>query len=269
MHSSPLPDNSETASGDAWLHLRRHTPAWIALGRTGGSITTRELLSFSLGHALARDAVYTPFEPERIAEALAGHFTEILHLESKAADRRTILARPDLGRMLSERSIAAVGETKPVDLAIMVSDGLSALAAHVQVAPLLKQLVPRLRTEGVTISPLCLVRFGRVALQDELGALLKAKLILTLIGERPGIGTPDSLGAYFVNGPKRGNTDAQRNCVSNIRTDGLRPEAAALKLTGLLTRSLRQGFSGALFKDSDSDAKKELPCRPAAPQELQ
>lgn len=251
MPSSPLPQGPESETADGWTALRQHTPAWIALGRTGGSLRTREVLSFSLGHALARDAVHAPFEPERLALEVQDLFSEILHLESKAGDRRTYLARPDLGRALCEHSVTAAQSTRPSDLLIMVSDGLSALAAHAHAPRLLRHLVPALRDAGLSIAPLCLVRYARVALQDQLGSLAGANLVLTLIGERPGIGTPDSLGAYFVYGPKPGNTDAQRNCVSNIRAEGLPPEVAAIKLASLLKRAASERLSGALLKDDD------------------
>ena len=252
MPSSAHPDNLESASQDGWASLRTHTPAWIALGRTGGSLRTRAVLSFSLGHALARDAVHASFDSERLAKDLADLFPEILQLESRAGDRLTFLTRPDLGRALSERSVAALAGSKPADLAIVVSDGLSALAANTQAPELLRHLVPALKADGLSIAPLYLVRFARVALQDPLGVLVGATVVLTLIGERPGIGTPDSLGAYFVYGPKSGNTDAQRNCVSNIRAAGLPPKEAAVKLTELLRRAVRGRISGTLLKDSET-----------------
>lgn len=242
----------ESTPPDAWVHLRRHTAARIALGRTGGSLPTSEQLAFALDHALARDAVHAPFDAAALATELDALHPGALALESAAPDRATYLQRPDLGRRLSADSatrLAALAPAAPPDLVILVSDGLSALAAQRQAAPLLRDLLPRLRASGLTLAPLCVVRHARVALMDEAGSLLRARLALMLLGERPGLGTPDSLGAYFVFSPAPGRTNADRNCVSNVRPAGLPPALAAEKLHALLTAAATLEMSGVALKE--------------------
>lgn len=236
---------------DPWEHLRRFTAARIALGRAGGSLPTAPLLDFRLSHARAKDAVLAPFDPAELAARLDFADLPVHLLESRAADRATYLRRPDLGRSLApeSRELLATGSGSTPDLVIVVSDGLSSLAAMEQTAPVLAALLPLLERDGWQLAPLCIVRHGRVAIQDEIGGVLGAKLSLMLLGERPGLGSPDSLGAYFTHGPKPGLTDASRNCVSNIRPEGLPPAAAARKLHLLLTASRRLGLSGVALKD--------------------
>ena len=170
---------------------------------------------------------------------------------------------PDLGRRLSSASSSQLltlnSQHHDHDLVVIVSDGLSALAASLQAPPLLAALLPRLRAAGLTLAPLCLVRHARVALQDELGSLLRARLSLMLLGERPGLGTPDSLGAYFTFAPRPGRTDADRNCLSNIRPAGLTPAAAAEKLAALISTALRLGLTGTALKDESPLAPVALP----------
>jgi len=240
-------------SQDPWSNLRQHTPARIALGRAGGSLPTRELLDFSLAHALARDAVHEAFEPHRLKEALAPIDLPVYYLESAAGDRATYLRRPDLGRRLSEKARDALGKARAdgpgFDLVVVLSDGLSALAAHRQIPLVLKRLLPMLVREGVRVAPLSIVPLARVAIEDEVGEVMGARAALILLGERPGLGSPDSLGAYLVFGPRVGNTDARRNCVSNIRPEGLAPEAAAETIAYLVVQSLRRQISGVGLKD--------------------
>ena len=239
---------------DPWAQLRRHTAARIALGRTGGSLPTSALLAFAHDHALARDAVHAPFDSAALSTTLQPlHPAPILQLTSAAPDRATYLQRPDLGRRLSSTSVLQLStlnlQLHDHDVVVIVSDGLSALAATSQTPPLLAALLPRLRAAGLTLAPLCIVRHARVALQDELGSLLHARLALMLIGERPGLGTPDSLGAYFTFDPHPSRTDADRNCISNIRPAGLPPAAAAEKLATLITTALRLQLTGTRLKD--------------------
>jgi ethanolamine ammonia-lyase small subunit len=238
---------------DPWNKLRSATPARIALGRAGGSLPTQEWLAFKSAHAAAREAVHHAFEAERLADELAGLDLETVVVQSAAGDRATFLQRPDLGRRLDDASRFKLQELPPADatpdLAIIVSDGLSAIAVHRHVPPLLAALVPRLAADQWRIAPVVIACFGRVALQDEIGRLLGAQLALTLIGERPGLGSPDSLGAYLVHRPKPGNTDADRNCVSNIRRDGLPCDAAAETLHYLLSEARRCRISGVQLKD--------------------
>jgi len=244
---------------DPWEHLRGFTNARIALGRAGGSLPTRPLLDFRLSHARAKDAVLAEFEPEKLAALLAPLGQEVMLLDSQAPDRATYLRRPDLGRCLAMESRRFLKQGAP-DLAIVLSDGLSTLAVMEQALPLLTALLPLLN--GWSLAPLCIVRHGRVAVQDEIGGRLGAKISLMLLGERPGLGSPDSLGAYFTFGPQVGKTDADRNCVSNIRREGLPPALAARKLHALLATSLRLGLSGIALKD-DTPLLDDFPLAPA------
>jgi ethanolamine ammonia-lyase small subunit len=244
------------ATNDPWSRLRDATPARIALGRAGGSLPTREWLSFKSAHAAARDAVHNHFDAEGLVTKLTGLDVEVLVVDSRAGDRLTFLQRPDLGRRLDDRSRYVLQELSPAqgspDLAIIVSDGLSALAVERHALPLLENLLPRLSADGWKFSPIVIARFGRVALQDEIGHALGAQLALTLIGERPGLGSADSLGAYLVYAPHTGNTDANRNCVSNIRAEGLPCDAAADTIHYLLTEARRRRLSGVQLKDQRS-----------------
>ena len=242
---------------DPWATLARHTSARIALGRAGGSVRTGSLLDFRLSHARARDAVQRDFGTGPLCAALGRAGLETVLVETAAADRRTFLVRPDLGRRLESGCRASLAVQRQTwgrrDLAIVVSDGLSALAAERQTGPLLSSLVPLLRSAGWTLYPVFVAPFGRVKLQDELGELLGARHTLMLLGERPGLGSPDSLGAYFTHRPCAECTDADRNCVSNIRPEGFQPKAAAHKLAQLLLESARRGISGVALKDTGDE----------------
>ena len=244
---------------DPWSGLRRHTAARIALGRAGGSLPTAEVLDFAMAHAQARDAVHSELNLDELEAALRPLGLPLIRLQTQAADRTTYLQRPDLGRRLDEPSHATLTAPKDSpDVALIVSDGLSALAAQRQAPALLEALLPKLRASRLTLAPIAVVRHGRVAVEDEVGAALSAKAAVILIGERPGLGTPDSLGAYLVFGPRVGRTDAERNCVSNIRPQGLPPAAAAETLHYLITESLRRQISGVALKD-------DRPLLPPAP----
>ncbi|WP_367874927.1 ethanolamine ammonia-lyase subunit EutC [Luteolibacter sp. Populi] len=230
--------------------LRQWTDARVALGRAGGSVPCRSLLDFRLSHARARDAVHRDFDPAALAVELEASGLPLLLAPSRATDRASYLQRPDLGRCLSEgarEALATAVVPEGYDLVIILSDGLSADAAHVQGPPLLQALLPLL--EGWRLAPLVIAPFARVALQDEIGAVLGARAALILLGERPGLGSPDSLGAYLIHGPHPACTDADRNCVSNIRPAGLPPGAAALRIAWLLHEARRLGFSGVDLKD--------------------
>lgn len=238
---------------DPWQALRRVTEARIALGRSGGSLPTHAQLEFRLAHARARDAVLSPFQPEELATRLQLLGERALVVESAAGDRAEYLQRPDLGRRLAAPSRALLGEEAarllPADLVIVVSDGLSTLAANTQAEPLLAALLPLLRASGWKLAPIVVARHARVALQDEIGEIFRAQVALMLLGERPGLGSADSLGAYFTHTPAPGKTDADRNCVSNIRPGGLSSAEAAHKLQHLLEASRRLGLSGVALKD--------------------
>ena len=240
--------------------LRALTPARVGLGRTGVSQQTRDLLQFQCAHAQARDAVHARLEAVALAAnlgAIAG--SQVLRLHSAAADRTAYLQRPDLGRRLDDNSRACLAgfanlNIGPWDLVVVVADGLSALAVERHVPPLLNEWVPNLATGRV--APVCLVEQGRVAIADEIGAALGARLAVILIGERPGLSSPDSLGAYITWQPQPGRTDAERNCISNIRTDGLSYRQAALQLNFYLTEARRCRLTGVALKQNSQLLKE-------------
>lgn len=238
---------------DPWEGLRRFTAARIALGRAGGSVPTNEMLRFQMHHARAIDAVYADFDVTSVMGALEQDGRHVLAVSTRATDRLVFLQRPDYGRRLDdesrERLTAYANGTPSPDVIIAVVDGLSGPAVNRHAVPVIQRLVPTLTAERITVGPIVLVRQGRVALQDEIGAALGARVVVSLIGERPGLGTPDSLGAYLVYDPRPGATDANRNCVSNIRPEGLPYEAAAGALHWLITESLRRKISGVQLKD--------------------
>ncbi|MBA4177962.1 MAG: ethanolamine ammonia-lyase [Leptothrix sp. (in: Bacteria)] len=258
---------------DPWAPLRRHTAARIALGRAGVSLPTTEWQRFALAHALARDAVHEPFDSARLAAEMQRDGFDSVTLASAAADRATYLRRPDLGRRLSARSaalLAALATAPQIDgpaLAVVVGDGLSARAVHGHALPLLRELRPLLEAQGQPPHPVLLVHQCRVALGDEAGGLLRAAAVLVLIGERPGLSSPDSLGAYLSWAPRPGLADAQRNCVSNIRPAGLPCAEAARKIAWLLGAARRLGATGVALKDeSDKDGEAALPGAGLSPQ---
>lgn len=237
-----------------WLELRRLTPARIALGRTGTSLPTRAQLDFQFAHAQARDAVHLPFDHAGLSAQLRERGRDSLLLHSAATDRNSYLQRPDLGRKLSDTSAQALREhaqANPggVDVAIVVADGLSALAVHRHTLPFLTRLEEQMSTDGWSLAPVVLVEQGRVAIGDEIGQLLGAKMVVMLIGERPGLSSPDSLGVYFTYNPKIGLTDAYRNCISNVRLEGLSYGMAAHRLLYLMREACRRQLSGVNLKD--------------------
>jgi ethanolamine ammonia-lyase small subunit len=251
-----------------WLELRRLTPARIALGRTGTSIPTRAQLDFQYAHAQARDAVHLPFDHAALSSQLAERGRESLLLHSAATDRNTYLQRPDLGRKLSDASSQtlrdyAAAHPGGVDLVIVVADGLSALAVHRHTLPFLTRFEEQMADDW-TIAPVILVEQGRVAVADEIGELLGAKMTVILIGERPGLSSPDSLGLYFTYNPKVGLTDAWRNCISNVRLEGLSYGMAAHRLLYLMREACRRQLSGVNLKDEaqiqtlESDAGTDM-----------
>jgi len=226
--------------------LRDFTPARVDLGRTGHSVPTRELLEFQLAHAKARDAVHHPLDVHSLALELE---RESITVATAARDRTTYLRRPDLGRQLNEDSRSRLAKLKSdFDAVFIIADGLSALAVHRHAVPLLNVVLPRLETWR--IAPIVVVEQGRVAIGDEIGEILGAKLAVVLIGERPGLSSPDSLGIYMTWQPRAGRTEAERNCISNIRSDGLSYELAAHKLLYLMNESRRLKLSGVQLKES-------------------
>jgi ethanolamine ammonia-lyase small subunit len=226
------------------VRLRRWTQARVALGRAGQALPTAALLDFELAHARARDAVQTELALDHLGEATK---REVIAVRSRAADRETYLQRPDLGRLLDEAEQARLGGG-PSDAVLIVADGLSATAVHAHAIPLVRALLGRLT--GWRLAPLVLARHARVALGDEIGAALAADLAVILIGERPGLSAPDSLGAYLTWQPRRGKRDSERNCVSNIRPPhGLGYDAAADRIVWLMTQARARRLSGVDLKD--------------------
>ncbi|MDH0646812.1 ethanolamine ammonia-lyase subunit EutC [Pseudomonas sp. GD03858] len=244
---TPTPENP-------WLALRNLTPARIALGRSGISLPTGAQLDFQFAHAQARDAVHLPFDHAGLRQQLSDRGRDSLLLHSAASDRHQYLQRPDLGRRLHEDSAQRLREhaqANPggVDLAIVVADGLSALAVHRHTLPLLARFEEQAAADGWTCAPVILVEQGRVAVADEVGELLGARMTVMLIGERPGLSSPDSLGLYFTYAPKVGLTDAYRNCISNVRLEGLSYGMAAHRLLYLMREACRRQLSGVNLKD--------------------
>lgn len=239
---------------DPWVGLRRYTDARIALGRVGGSQPMAPVLEFRLAHALARDAVHRPLDVAGLSKRLAVLELPLRQVASCAPDRPTYLQRPDLGRRLAgdahERLVGATAGDC-CDLIFVLADGLSPLAVERHAPPLLAAVVPRLRAAGWRIGPLVVAEQARVALGDETGYLLSAELAVVLIGERPGLSSPDSLGAYLTYRPRPGRMDSERNCISNIRPEGLACEDAAQKLLYLLGQARRMGLTGIDLKDDD------------------
>lgn len=253
------PDAPALVTPAPWSTLRRFTDARIALGRAGHSLPTAAHLDFQLAHAQARDAVHLPFDAAGLALDLERAGLTALRLHSAVSDRNTYLQRPDLGRRLSAPSLQVLAHhmarpraAEPYDLAVVVADGLSALAVHQNAVPLIVALRHRLASDSQApwlLAPVALVEQGRVAVGDEVGQALGARAVVVLIGERPGLSSPDSMGIYLSWSPRVGLTDAQRNCISNVRPAGLGVQAAADKLYYLLRRARTLGLTGVTLKD--------------------
>jgi ethanolamine ammonia-lyase small subunit len=238
---------------DPWADLRRHTPARIGLGRCGVALPTAEVLRLAAAHAQARDAVHVALDEPALEAQLQAQGWRCVTVSSRSTSRGEYLRRPDLGRRLATADATRLQElaVRNVDLAIVVGDGLSALAVRRHASPLLAALRTALG-DTLTAAPLVIATQARVALADEIGALLQARVALILLGERPGLSSPDSLGAYLTHTPAIGRVDAERNCVSNIRPEGLPPERAAERIAWLLRESLRRGVSGVALKDDSA-----------------
>ncbi|MDP3813859.1 ethanolamine ammonia-lyase subunit EutC [Pseudomonas sp.] len=242
------------ASENPWQQLRNLTPARIALGRAGTSMPTRAQLDFQFAHAQARDAVHLAFDHAALSAGLCLRQRHSLLLHSAAENRDTYLQRPDLGRRLSAASTELLRrhyEDNPggYDLALVVADGLSALAVHRHALPMLERIEEQALAEGWSLAPVTLVSQGRVAVADEVAELLGARMVVILIGERPGLSSPDSLGLYFTYAPKVGLTDAYRNCISNVRLEGLSYAMASHRLLYLMREACRRQLSGVNLKD--------------------
>ncbi|MFN4149586.1 MAG: ethanolamine ammonia-lyase subunit EutC [Candidatus Sericytochromatia bacterium] len=241
-----------------WNFLKSFTNARIAIGRSGNSITTNEMLKFQVAHAQARNAVHTEIDIDLFIKDLKELKKEIITLNSAVQNKREYLQRPDLGRKLSLESENILNNypNKSFDLAIVVTDGLSSSAITRNVKPFLEEFLPKL--DGWNLAPLVFVKYGRVAVGDPVASLLKADAVALLVGERPGLSSPDSLGIYMTYNPKVGMTDEGRNCISNIRPEGLNYKRASEKLFYLLNQAKLKKISGVNLKDEmieDSDWK--------------
>jgi ethanolamine ammonia-lyase small subunit len=249
-----------------WAPLRRVTQARIGLARAGSAVSTQALLEFHAAHARARDAVWCAWDIESCEQQLRAAGASTLRVASAAPDRATYLKRPDLGRRLAPESVpvleaardalhdvtGATPEAQPatLDVALVLSDGLSATAVHEHGVSTMLSLLTALQAANLRCSPVVLAQYGRVALSDEIGHILGARSAVIVLGERPGLSAADGLGMYLTHAPTPGKTDAQRNCISNVREPaGLSARLAALRLTALLRRSLALGMSGVELKD--------------------
>lgn len=234
----------------AWTDLRKLTAARIGLARSGASLSTAPLLQFALAHAQARDAVHEALDEDRLAADLGALELSVLKVASAIADRAQYLMRPDLGRQLGAGADAVLApHGGAYDVVFIVADGLSARAVQAHAAPVLHDVVATLRSEAWRVAPLVIARHGRVALGDAIAARLGASAVVVLIGERPGLSSPDSMGAYLTWQPQPSTTDADRNCISNIRPDGIGYADAAFKIVALLQAMRARRLSGVLLKD--------------------
>jgi ethanolamine ammonia-lyase small subunit len=255
MTHDPPDESDQLVVADHLAPLRRFTPARIALGRAGSGQLTATGLRFMLDHARARDAVHAALDFEAIGQSLRERGWSVVHARSAAGDRAEYLRRPDLGRRLSPAGRLAIdGQLHGNDVAIVAADGLSALAIETNLLPVLDYLRPLLLARRHTIGPLVLVEQGRVAIGDEIGQLLGAKLTVVLIGERPGLSAADSLGAYITWQPRIGMTDSTRNCISNIRPAGLSPEKAAAQIIDVIEQAFAHEMTGVRLNDLRSVA---------------
>jgi len=247
---------------DPWGQLRQLTVARIALGRSGGSLPTAPLLEFQLAHARARDAVHLAFDAAAIEQRLKARGHTVLQVHSEAGDRTVYLRRPDLGRRLDEPSRAAIERFAAesncgFDAAFVIADGLSPLAIHRHAVAVLDLASQALAREGWRLGPMVVASQSRVALGDEIGALLGAEQVAILIGERPGLSAADSLGIYLTYAPRVGRSDAERNCISNVRPEGLDYEEAAQTLVRLMLRARRYRLTGVGLKDESGAGSLE------------
>jgi ethanolamine ammonia-lyase small subunit len=239
--------------------LRDLTPARVGLGRAGASMPTEALLEFTLDHARARDAVHAAFDVPAMISGLSDLALAAFEVCSRAGNRKDYLRRPDLGRTLDQASqhLLAGHSGSPCQLAIVVGDGLSPRAVNAHAIELVRNLIPRLAIERIEIGYAVVASGARVALGDEIGAILGARMIVMLIGERPGLSAPDSLGAYLTFAPRPGLSDAERNCVSNIHGSGLGYDEAAFRIAWLVREGLAREVTGVALKDESGGRTPE------------
>lgn len=265
MSKSPSEPSPPLVTENPWRDWRTATPARVALGRAGAGMPTDETLRFGWAHAMARDAIHAALDVAKLEGELRTQGWTVERVHSRAADRTTYLRRPDLGRQLDaddDARLRADAADAPdgarCDVCIVIGDGLSSLAVERHAAPLLAALRPHL-PPATRFAPVVIASQARVALADEVAEAFGATLAVMLIGERPGLSSPDSLGIYLTHAPKRGRHDAERNCISNVRPEGLACDTAAFKLAWLMREALRRGATGIALKDESDLAVLESP----------
>ena len=238
---------------DNWHILKKYTNARIALGRSGNSLPTNKVLEFRMAHAMAKDAINTELDLLNLVEDVKKLGLNSILLQSQITNDIDYLKNPNMGRLLNEMSLKKLEDCpeKNNTLSIIVADGLSAEAVNIHAIKLIEQLIPKLKFKN--ISPIIVVKYARVAISDEIAEMLNSNIALILIGERPGLSSPTSMGAYITYNPKKGNTDEKRNCISNIQTEGLSYEFAAMKIAYLIDEMLHKKLSGVDLKDNFSD----------------
>jgi ethanolamine ammonia-lyase small subunit len=254
-------NNPPTLALDPWHSLTCFTPARIALGRAGMSLPTSAYLDFQLAHALARDAVTIPLDFADLEQRLSEQGYQSMTLQSQADNQAMYLQRPDLGRLLNKSSLNCLRSTSlnSTDAVVVVADGLSSKAIEHHAVPFLNLLLPELQQKGYQLPPVCLVKHGRVAIGDALAEHYSARLCIILIGERPGLSSPDSMGIYFTYQAKSGlSTDADRNCISNIHKNGLTYQQAMKKLLFLIDSSEKLKSSGVDLKDETTEFAEDV-----------
>jgi ethanolamine ammonia-lyase small subunit len=249
--STSLIKTNEVVRKDGWGQLKAYTAARIALGSAGNAMPIKEVLRFKTDHAFARDAVQSQLTIDSLLRQLEPFRLPTNIVKSKARDRKEYLQRPDLGRKLNDASTQMLRDisSRACDVAIILADGLSATAINKHAIPVLQLVVPALKEKGLTLSAVTIVEQARVAIGDEIGSLLNAKMSIVFVGERPGLSSPDSMGVYLTHGPVPGVKDNGRNCISNIRPEGLMYATAADMLLYMINASLAAGFSGVALKD--------------------
>lgn len=249
---------------DPWEALKSFTDARIAMGRTGCSLLTDDYLQFSLAHARARDAIKTPFRRDVVASQLHKMGLETVNVESAAMCRETFITRPDLGRRLSDESREQLRKMNypGADVLLVIGDGLSSKAVHKQAVPLIQQFLPYMEQLGLSVGPVVLANQSRVALGDDIAEMMHCRLVAILIGERPGLSSPDSLGIYMTYKPFAGRLESERNCISNVRPEGLTYDRAAFKLAWLVESAFDRQVSGVALKDESDDPAKYLTLHP-------
>jgi len=255
LPSLPNEPNTPAPPRRSLADLRHLTPARVGLGRAGASLPTKALLDFTLDHARARDAVHAAFDVPAIRSGLTDLGLDAFEVSSLARERGDYLRRPDLGRRLDQASkqLLASRHAGPCRLAIVIGDGLSPSAVNTHAVRLIQSLLPQLADDGIEWGCTVVATGARVALGDEIGAILGAQMIVMLIGERPGLSAPDSLGAYLTYAPRVGRSDAERNCVSNIHGAGLGNDEAAFRIAWLIREGLARQLTGVALKDESGE----------------